>query len=118
MKKILSNAVTVFVLVIVLLLIIPLNPFLMDILIIINIAISMVVLIISMNIREPLELSTFPSLCIFHKEHSDESGTVRAGYSGVWYIRTSGKCCCRFRNLFYHRISTVYCYYEGCGACC
>ena len=64
MKKILSNAVTVFVLVIVLLLIIPLNPFLMDILIIINIAISMVVLIISMNIREPLELSTFPSLLL------------------------------------------------------
>ena len=53
MKKILSNAVTVFVLVIVLLLIIPLSPFLMDILIIINIAVSMVVLIISMNIREP-----------------------------------------------------------------
>ena len=64
MKKILSNAVTVFVLVIVLLLIIPLSPFLMDILIIINIAISMVVLIISMNIREPLELSTFPSLLL------------------------------------------------------
>lgn len=64
MKKILSNAVTVFVLVIVLLLIIPLSPFLMDILIIVNIAISMVVLIISMNIREPLELSTFPSLLL------------------------------------------------------
>ena len=64
MKKILSNAVTVFVLVIVLLLIIPLSPFLMDILIIINIAISMVVLIISMNIKEPLELSTFPSLLL------------------------------------------------------
>ena len=64
MKKVLSNAVTVFVIVIVLLLIIPLNPFLMDILIIINIAISMVVLIISMNIREPLELSTFPSLLL------------------------------------------------------
>ena len=64
MKKILSNAVTVFVLVIVLLLIIPLRPFLMDILIIINIAVSMVVLIISMNIREPLELSTFPSLLL------------------------------------------------------
>ena len=64
MKKILSNAVTVFVLVIVLLLIIPLSPFLMDILIIINIAVSMVVLIISMNIREPLELSTFPSLLL------------------------------------------------------
>ena len=42
MKKILSNAVTVFVLVIVLLLIIPLSPFLMDILIIINIAILLI----------------------------------------------------------------------------
>ena len=55
MKKVLSNAVTVFVIVIVLLLIIPLNPFLMDVLIIINMAISMVVLIISMNIKEPLD---------------------------------------------------------------
>lgn len=64
MKKILNNAVTVFVIVIVLLLIIPLNPFLMDVLIIINMAISMVVLIISMNIKEPLELSTFPSLLL------------------------------------------------------
>ena len=64
MKKVLSNAVTVFVIVIVLLLIIPLNPFLMDVLIIINMAISMVVLIISMNIKEPLELSTFPSLLL------------------------------------------------------
>ena len=40
MKKVLSNAVTVFVIVIVLLLIIPLNPFLMDVLFIINMAIS------------------------------------------------------------------------------
>ena len=42
MKKLLSNAVTVCVLVIVLLLIIPLSPFLMDVLIIINMAIPTV----------------------------------------------------------------------------
>ena len=49
---------------IVLLLIIPLSPFLLDVMIIINIAISMIILLISMNIRSPLEFSIFPSLLL------------------------------------------------------
>ena len=61
---IMNNAVTLFVVVIVLLLIIPMNVFLMDVMIIINIALSMIILIVSMNIREPLEFSIFPSLLL------------------------------------------------------
>lgn len=64
MKRLLNNAVSLFVITIVLLIIIPLNPFLLDVMIIINITISMIILLISMNIRSPLEFSIFPSLLL------------------------------------------------------
>ncbi|MCI8939757.1 MAG: flagellar biosynthesis protein FlhA [Dorea sp.] len=64
MKKILNSAVSLIVVMIVLLLIIPLNTFLIDVLIILNIAISMIILLISMNIKEPLEFSIFPSMLL------------------------------------------------------
>lgn len=64
MKKILNHSVALFVIVIVLLLIIPLNPFLLDVMIIINMAISLMIIVISMNIKEPLEFSIFPSLLL------------------------------------------------------
>lgn len=59
MKKLLNNAVAVIVVMIVLLLIIPLNPFVLDVFIILNISISLIILLISMNIKEPLEFSIF-----------------------------------------------------------
>lgn len=64
MKRILNNAVAAFVIVIVLLMIIPMPPFLLDVMIIINISLSMIILLISMNIKEPLEFSIFPSLLL------------------------------------------------------
>jgi flagellar biosynthesis protein FlhA len=64
MKRILNNAVSLIVVMIVLLLIIPLNTFLVDVMIILNIAVSMLILLISMNIKEPLEFSIFPSLLL------------------------------------------------------
>lgn len=64
MKNLLKNSVVVFVITIVLLLIIPLPPFFMDVMIIINISLSMIILLITMNIREPLEFSIFPSLLL------------------------------------------------------
>lgn len=64
MKTLLKNSVVVFVITIVLLLIIPLPPFFMDVMIIINISLSMIILLITMNIREPLEFSIFPSLLL------------------------------------------------------
>ena len=64
MKRILNNAVSLIVLMIVLLLIIPLNTFFLDVMIILNIAISMIILLISMNIKEALEFSIVPSMLL------------------------------------------------------
>ena len=64
MKRILNNAVALIVVMIVLLLIIPLNTFLLDVMIILNISISLIILVISMNIKEPLEFSIFPSMLL------------------------------------------------------
>lgn len=64
MKNIMKNAVSVIVVMIVLLLIIPLSPFMLDVMIILNISISLIILLISMNIKEPLEFSIFPSMLL------------------------------------------------------
>ncbi len=64
MKKFLYSAVSLAVVAIVLLLIVPLSPFLMDVMIILNISLAMIILLISMNIKEALEFSIFPSLLL------------------------------------------------------
>lgn len=64
MRRILGNAVSLFVVIIVLLLIIPLNPFLLDMMFILNISVSLIILLITMNIKESLEFSIFPSLLL------------------------------------------------------
>lgn len=64
LKRLLQNSVVLFVLVIILLLIIPLPPAFVDVAIVVNMAISMMILVITMTIREPLELSIFPSLLL------------------------------------------------------
>ncbi len=64
MKRILNNAVALFVVVIVLFLIIPLPAFLLDVLLVVNISLSIVILFITMNIKETLEFSIYPSLLL------------------------------------------------------
>ncbi len=64
MKNILNNVVSLIVVMIVLLLIIPLSPFFLDVMIILNIAVSLISLLVSMNIKEALEFSIFPSLLL------------------------------------------------------
>ena len=64
MKRILNYSIVLFVLTIILLLIIPLPPAFVDVAIIINMSLSMMILVITMTIREPLELSIFPSLLL------------------------------------------------------
>lgn len=64
MKRILNNAISFFVVAIVLLLLIPLPPFALDMMIIFNLSISVVILLITMNIRNPLEFAIFPSLLL------------------------------------------------------
>ena len=63
-KNILNNAVSLIVVMIVLLLIIPISPFFLDVMIILNISVGLIVLLISMNIKEALEFSIFPSLLL------------------------------------------------------
>ena len=64
MKKLLNNATSIIVVMIVLLLLIPLRPFMLDVMIIMNISISLIILLVSMNIKEPLEFSIFPSMLL------------------------------------------------------
>ena len=64
MKRILNNAVSLCVVVIVLFLIIPLPTALIDILLVVNIGLSIMILMITMNISEALEFSIFPSLLL------------------------------------------------------
>jgi flagellar biosynthesis protein FlhA len=49
---------------IVAMMIIPLPPFLLDILIVLNITFSLTILLVALNIREPLEFSSFPPLLL------------------------------------------------------
>lgn len=62
--KILNNAVTVFIILIILMIIIPLPSFLLDMMFIINIAISVIILLTSMYIKESLQFSIFPSVLL------------------------------------------------------
>lgn len=64
MKRLFDNVISVFVVVIVLFLLIPLPPFLLDVFFVINISLALIILLITMNIHEPLEFSIFPSLLL------------------------------------------------------
>lgn len=63
-KFIADNSIVVMALVIILLLIIPLPPFMADMCIVLNFAISMMILVITMTIHSPLEFSIYPSLLL------------------------------------------------------
>lgn len=64
MKNIFGYAVSLFVIIIILLLIIPLSPFVLDMLFILNISVSLIILLITMQISESLEFSIFPSMLL------------------------------------------------------
>ncbi len=64
MRRIFQNSIALMVVVIVLFLIVPLHPALLDILIITNISLSIVILMVTMTISEALEFSIFPSLLL------------------------------------------------------
>jgi len=59
-----DNAISLAVVVIVLFLIIPLPTQLLDVLLVVNIGLSIMILMITMNISEALEFSIFPSLLL------------------------------------------------------
>lgn len=64
MKKIYDNILTIFVVLIIFLIIIPLNPVVLDAMLIINIALSLGILLLTMYIKESLEFSVFPSVLL------------------------------------------------------
>ena len=59
-----NNAVTLFVVVVVLFMIIPIPAQLLDVLLVLNLSLSVIILVITMNISEALEFSIFPSLLL------------------------------------------------------
>jgi len=64
MAKIFDNIVVLFIIGIILLIIIPLDPFFLDMLIIFNIVLSMGILLLTLYIKNTLEFSVFPSLLL------------------------------------------------------
>ena len=64
MKRILDNIIALFVVVVVMFLFIPLPPWLLDILLVVNIGLSVMILMITMNISDALDFSIFPSLLL------------------------------------------------------
>ncbi len=64
LKRITDNAIALFVVVVVMFLFVPLNPAILDILLVVNIGLSIMILMITMNISEALDFSIFPSLLL------------------------------------------------------
>ncbi len=64
LKELLSNSVTLMVIVIILMMIIPIPVSIIDFVILLYWALSMMILIITMSIHDPLEFSIFPTLLL------------------------------------------------------
>ena len=63
-KLIADNSIVVMAVLVILLIIIPLPPAMADMMIVINMALSMMILIITMTIHDPLEFSIYPSILL------------------------------------------------------
>ncbi len=64
MRRVLNNIIALFVVVIVLFLVIPLPLWILDFLLVLNIGLSIMILMITMNISDALEFSIYPSLLL------------------------------------------------------
>lgn len=62
--KVKNHLISVFVILIVAFIIIPLPPFILDFMFIFNISLSLIILLITMYIREALQFSIFPSMLL------------------------------------------------------
>ena len=92
LKKITGNVFAVFVIFIVLAIIIPLNDIangaLLDFLLLVNISLSVIILLITMYIKEPLEFSAFPTVLLITTVFrlslniSTTRGILSSGYAG------------------------------------
>ncbi len=94
--KFLNNGVSFFIIIIVALLIVPLPTGILDFMFILNLSLSLVILLLTMYIREPLEFSVFPSLLLMTtllrlglNVSSTRSILTRGGYAGE-VVKTFG----------------------------
>ncbi|MCH5207879.1 MAG: flagellar biosynthesis protein FlhA [Oscillospiraceae bacterium] len=87
-KKILGNSMVLFIIFIVLAIIIPLPSWLLDFLIMVNIALSLIILVMTMFIKEALEFSVFPTVLLLSTVFrlslniSTTRGILSSGYAG------------------------------------
>ncbi|MDR1194054.1 MAG: flagellar biosynthesis protein FlhA [Peptococcaceae bacterium] len=97
MRALFDNMVAVFIIIIIALLIIPLDTHVLDFMFIMNLALSLVILLTTMYIKEALEFSIFPSLLLVTtlfrlglNVSSTRSILTHAGYAGE-VIKTFGQ---------------------------
>ncbi|ODU57557.1 MAG: flagellar biosynthesis protein FlhA [Clostridium sp. SCN 57-10] len=95
--KFLNNAISAFVIAILATLIIPLSPGVLDFMFILNLSLSLIILLMTMYIKEPLEFSIFPSLLLITtllrlslNVSSTRSILSNGGYAGE-VIKTFGE---------------------------
>lgn len=62
--KVLNNAMTIFVIIIIAFIIIPLPTFLLDMMFILNITLSIIILLMTMYVKNALQFSIFPSMLL------------------------------------------------------
>ena len=87
-RKLLSNSFVLFVIFIVIAIIIPLPSWLMDFMILLNISLSLIILVMTMFIKEALEFSVFPTVLLLTTvlrlslNVSTTRGILSRGYAG------------------------------------
>ena len=87
-RKILNNSFVLFVIFIVIAIIIPLPSWLLDFLILLNISLSLIILVMTMFIREALEFSVFPTVLLLTTvlrlslNVSTTRGILSSGFAG------------------------------------
>ncbi len=87
-RKILSNSLVLFVIFVVMAIIIPLPSWLLDFMIMLNIALSLIILVMTMFIKEALEFSVFPTVLLISTvlrlslNISTTRGILSSGYAG------------------------------------
>lgn len=87
-RKILSNSMVLFIIFIVLAIIIPLPSWLLDFMIMLNISLSLIILVMTMFIKEALEFSVFPTVLLITTvlrlslNISTTRGILSSGYAG------------------------------------
>ena len=64
LKSLTNNLIPVFLLLVIVLIIIPLHTWLLDFMLVLNISVSLIILLMTMYIKSPLEFSIFPSLLL------------------------------------------------------